>query len=216
MWSPPTPRCSSRSTGSVAVRAIAERVQRAKDAGAVGLIVTTDWSFSHGRDWGSPTIPERVDLRTIARMAPEVITKPSWLWSFGPQSATPRPAGPQSGSARVSRARRSLRAYGEWMGTPPPTWDDIAWLRELWGGAVHAQGRDGASTTPDAPVGRRCVGDLGIQSRRQQSRWHPGSGAGTAGDRRRGSATKSRCCSTEASGGAATSSKRWRWAREPS
>src|SRR6201999_1964361 len=25
-------------------------------------------------------------------------------------------------------------AYGEWMGTPPPTWEDIAWLRELWGG----------------------------------------------------------------------------------
>ena len=39
--------------------AIAERVQRAKDAGAVGLISTTDWSFSHGRDWGSPKIPER-------------------------------------------------------------------------------------------------------------------------------------------------------------
>src|ERR1700755_1301501 len=34
--------------------AIAERVQRAKDAGAVGLIATTDWSFSHGRDWSSP------------------------------------------------------------------------------------------------------------------------------------------------------------------
>jgi len=68
--------------------AIAERVQRAKDAGAVGLIVTTDWSFSHGRDWGSPIIPERVGLRTIARMAPEVITKPSWLWSFGRRSSS--------------------------------------------------------------------------------------------------------------------------------
>ncbi|ETB25801.1 mycofactocin system heme/flavin oxidoreductase MftD, partial [Mycobacterium avium subsp. paratuberculosis 10-5975] len=31
--------------------AIAERVERARQAGAVGLIVTTDWSFSHGRDW---------------------------------------------------------------------------------------------------------------------------------------------------------------------
>ena len=44
--------------------AIAERVQRAKEAGAVGLIVTTDWSFSHGRDWGSPKIPEQMNLRT--------------------------------------------------------------------------------------------------------------------------------------------------------
>jgi L-lactate dehydrogenase (cytochrome) len=32
---------------------IAARVQRAKDAGAAGLIVTTDWSFSHGRDWAA-------------------------------------------------------------------------------------------------------------------------------------------------------------------
>src|ERR1700744_2992776 len=38
--------------------AIAQRVERARQAGAVGLIVTTDWSFSHGRDWGSPAIPE--------------------------------------------------------------------------------------------------------------------------------------------------------------
>src|SRR6201987_4766017 len=33
------------------------RMERARAAGAVGLIITTDWSFSHGRDWGSPTIP---------------------------------------------------------------------------------------------------------------------------------------------------------------
>ena len=44
--------------------AIAARVERARAAGAVGLIVTTDWSFSHGRDWGSPKIPEEMNLRT--------------------------------------------------------------------------------------------------------------------------------------------------------
>jgi len=36
---------------------------RAKEAGAVGLIATTDWSFSHGRDWGSPKISEQMNLR---------------------------------------------------------------------------------------------------------------------------------------------------------
>ena len=56
--------------------AIAERVQRARDAGAVGLIATTDWSFSHGRDWGSPKIPEQMNLRTMVRMLPEGITRP--------------------------------------------------------------------------------------------------------------------------------------------
>jgi isopentenyl diphosphate isomerase/L-lactate dehydrogenase-like FMN-dependent dehydrogenase len=38
-----------------------QRMQRAKQAGAVGLIATLDWSFSMGRDWGSPEIPEKVD-----------------------------------------------------------------------------------------------------------------------------------------------------------
>src|SRR5215212_8776302 len=33
------------------------RVERARHAGAVGLIVTLDWSFVHSRDWGSPKIP---------------------------------------------------------------------------------------------------------------------------------------------------------------
>ncbi|HEY1615976.1 MAG TPA: alpha-hydroxy-acid oxidizing protein, partial [Streptosporangiaceae bacterium] len=36
------------------------RVQRARAAGACGLILTLDWTFSHGRDWGSPVIPERL------------------------------------------------------------------------------------------------------------------------------------------------------------
>lgn len=59
--------------------AIAARAERARAAGAVGLIVTTDWSFSHGRDWGSPKIPEKMDLKTMLKMSPEVLTKPRWF-----------------------------------------------------------------------------------------------------------------------------------------
>jgi pre-mycofactocin synthase len=33
---------------------IAGRIDRARAAGAVGLIVTLDWTFSPSRDWGSP------------------------------------------------------------------------------------------------------------------------------------------------------------------
>ncbi len=33
------------------------RMERARSAGCVGLIATLDWSFSHGRDWGSPSHP---------------------------------------------------------------------------------------------------------------------------------------------------------------
>jgi len=60
-----------------------QRMQRAHAAGAVGLIATTDWSFSMGRDWGSPEIPEKVDLKTMVRMAPQVATKGRWLYQWG-------------------------------------------------------------------------------------------------------------------------------------
>src|SRR6476646_1242289 len=62
--------------------AIAARAERARAAGAVGLIVTTDWSFSHGRDWGSPKIPEKMDLKTMVKMSPEVLTKPRWFYQW--------------------------------------------------------------------------------------------------------------------------------------
>ena len=66
-----------------------QRMQRARDAGAVGLIATLDWSFSMGRDWGSPEIPEQVDLRTMVRLAPKVVTKPRWLYEFGRPACSP-------------------------------------------------------------------------------------------------------------------------------
>src|ERR1700733_6595309 len=107
---------------------IAARVERAREAGAVGLIVTTDWSFSHGRDWGSPKIPEQMDLRTMLRMAPEVIARPGWLWRFGKTLRPPDLRVPNL-ARRGEPGPPFFAAYGEWMGTPPPTWADIAWLR---------------------------------------------------------------------------------------
>jgi L-lactate dehydrogenase (cytochrome) len=31
-------------------------------------------------------------------------------------------------------------AYGQWMGSAPPTWHDLAWLREQWGGPFMIKG----------------------------------------------------------------------------
>ncbi len=142
---------------------IAGRVQRAKEAGAVGLILTTDWSFSHGRDWGSPKIPERVDLRTILRMSPEVITKPRWLWSFGKHLRPPDLRVPNL-SHRGEPGPTFFEAYGQWMGTPPPTWEDIAWLREQWGGPFMLKGMvrvDDAKRAVDAGVSAISVSNHG-------------------------------------------------------
>ena len=70
--------------------AIAQRVQRAREAGAVGLILTTDWSFSHGRDWGSPKIPEQMDLRTAVRMLPDGLDQAGLALAVG-EDACGRP-----------------------------------------------------------------------------------------------------------------------------
>ncbi|MCH9641464.1 MAG: mycofactocin biosynthesis FMN-dependent deaminase MftD [Actinomycetia bacterium] len=142
---------------------IAERVQRAKEAGAVGLIATTDWSFSHGRDWGSPKIPERMNLATMLRMSPEVATKPRWLWGFGKGLRPPDLRVPNLGR-RGEAGPTFFQAYGEWMGTPPPTWEDIAWLRELWGGPFLLKGMvrvDDAKRAIDAGVSAITVSNHG-------------------------------------------------------
>lgn len=119
--------------------AIARRVERAREAGAVGLILTTDWSFSHGRDWGSPKIPEQMNLRTTVRMMPTGLTKPVWLWEWAKTLRPPDLRVPNQ-APRGEPGPPFFAAYGEWMNTPPPTWEDVAWLRELWGGRFMLKG----------------------------------------------------------------------------
>ncbi|MFA4080359.1 pre-mycofactocin synthase MftD [Mycobacteroides salmoniphilum] len=118
---------------------VAQRIQRAKDAGAVGLIATLDWSFSHGRDWGSPSIPEKMNLRSMIRLAPEVVTRPGWLWSFGKKMNIPDLRVPNQ-AARGEAGPPFFDAYGQWMGTPAPTWDDVQWMREQWDGPFMLKG----------------------------------------------------------------------------
>jgi len=118
---------------------IAQRADRARAAGAVGLIVTTDWSFSHGRDWGSPKIPEKMDYRTAIKMSPQGLIRPGWFLEWAKTLKPPSLTVPNQGR-RGEAGPPFFAAYGEWMGTPPPTWEDIAWLREYWGGPFMLKG----------------------------------------------------------------------------
>ncbi|MGH9019595.1 MAG: pre-mycofactocin synthase MftD [Acidimicrobiales bacterium] len=129
--------------------AIAARVERARAAGAKGLILTLDWSFSHGRDWGSPWIPQRMDLRAMLRSAPEALARPAWLWSFVRTGHIPTLLTPNM--AVDGHTPTFFEAYAEWMGTPPPSWEDVAWLAALWGGPFMVKG---VGRADDA---RRCV-----------------------------------------------------------
>ena len=118
---------------------ILARIERARSAGAAGLIVTLDWSFSHSRDWGSPTIPEQLDWKTMLRFAPEGIRHPRWLAGFVASGSLPDLRAPNMGP-KGEAGPTFFGAYGQWMMTPPPSWEDLAWLREQWDGPFMLKG----------------------------------------------------------------------------
>lgn len=118
--------------------AMLHRMERARAAGVKALITTTDWSYSFGRDWGSPEIPERMTFPAVYKMAPEGIRRPAWtaqwLKAGLPDLTVPNLKMPGQDAPTF------FGAYGEWSSTPPPSWDDLAWLRKEWGGPFLVKG----------------------------------------------------------------------------
>jgi heme/flavin dehydrogenase (mycofactocin system) len=138
------------------------RMARARAAGALGVILTLDWSFSHSRDWGSPHIPERLTFKEMLRFAPEALTHPRWLWSYLKAGHLPDLTVPNM--TVDGPAPTFFGAYGQWMQTPPPTWDDVRWLREQWGGPFMLKGvyrADEARRAVDAGVTAISVSNHG-------------------------------------------------------
>ncbi|MDQ1698104.1 MAG: pre-mycofactocin synthase [Frankiaceae bacterium] len=142
---------------------IVRRMNRARTAGATGLILTLDWSFSHGRDWGSPAIPQSMDLKTMVRFAPEVLTRPAYLMKYVKAGYVPDLTVPNL-AAPGQPAPTFFGAYGDWMQTPPATWDDVSWMREQWGGPFMLKGVircDDAKAAVDAGVSAISVSNHG-------------------------------------------------------
>ena len=142
---------------------MAARMERARKAGAVGIIVTLDWSFSFGRDWGSPRIPEKMTLQEMFRQVPATITRPAYLYEWLRSGAIPDltvPNLPVGGAP----APTFFGAYGQWMGSTPPSWEDVAWLRSQWAGPFMLKGVtriDDAKRAVDAGVSAISVSNHG-------------------------------------------------------
>jgi heme/flavin dehydrogenase (mycofactocin system) len=139
------------------------RMTRAKEAGAVGIIVTLDWSFSFGRDWGSPRIPEKMTFQEMLRQAPTALSRPAWFYAWLRSGAIPDltvPNLPVGGAP----APTFFGAYGQWMATTPPSWEDVAWLRTQWDGPFMLKGVtrvDDAKRAVDAGVSAISVSNHG-------------------------------------------------------
>jgi pre-mycofactocin synthase len=132
---------------------ILARAERARRAGIKTLAVTLDWSFSHARDWGSPWIPDKMDWRAIMRYAPQGLARPGYVLNYLRHGGLPDLTVPNMADPGHP-APTFFQAYRQWMQTPPPTWSDIAWLREQWHGPFLVKG---AMRPDDA---RRAI-DLG-------------------------------------------------------
>jgi L-lactate dehydrogenase (cytochrome)/glycolate oxidase len=116
-----------------------QRLERAQAADAKGIILTLDWSFSNGRDWGSPWIPEKINLKAMVKLAPEVIVKPGYLWRFAKSGKFPDLSTPNMAPVGTTPPT-FFGAYYEWMQSALPTWDDVAWLRSQWSGPFMVKG----------------------------------------------------------------------------
>ena len=178
------------------------RMERAKSGRRGRHHRHPDWSFSHGRDWGSPSIPEQMNFKTMLRFAPEGLARPRWLQEFRrtkiPDLTVPNMVQPGRAGADLLRRLRRVDADA------PAELGRRRVAARAVGRPVHAQGRH--------PSRRR---EAGRRRRRQRRSRSPTTAATTSTARRprsgccrqspKRSATRSRCCSTAASAAAATS-----------
>jgi heme/flavin dehydrogenase (mycofactocin system) len=128
---------------------IEARVEAARAAGAKALIVTLDWSHTPRRDWGVPPAPPSdMGPRTMATLAPEALSRPLWFASYLRRGRIPELKVPNLFAPDGSVPFFGT-AWSEFENTPAPTWADVKWLRELWGGPFMVKG---VNTIKDAKL----------------------------------------------------------------
>lgn len=130
-------------------------IERARQAGCRVLVVTADLADNTmGNDRRPvPSPPGRVDLAAALRFAPQMALRPAWAVNFlrgGLTLNAPNAPGRDGHPMLMSEGGVALREH-------PPTWDDIAWIREQWDGPLVLKG---VTSTEDA---RRAV-DAGVDA----------------------------------------------------
>ncbi|HEY3737625.1 MAG TPA: alpha-hydroxy acid oxidase [Jatrophihabitans sp.] len=114
-------------------------IDRAREAGCRALLVTLDSAVQSRREKlaAGRGVPSRVSLRTALQWAPETLVRPKWLWDYmqdGFRLEVPNvrsaPDGPPLSAAEASASMRQAA----------PTWADLEWIRERFGGPIAAKG----------------------------------------------------------------------------
>lgn len=120
---------------------IAKRVEDAKQQGATALIVTLDWSHTPRRDGGVPPAPPSdMGLKTMMQFGPPVLMKPRYLSRFLRKGRIPSITVPNLWGKDKNDIPSFGTAWSEFETTPAPTWEDVKWIRDLWGGPFMVKG----------------------------------------------------------------------------
>ena len=80
-----------------------------------------------------------MNLRTILRFGPQTLRHPRWFLSFARTGRAPDLSTPNM-VPKGQVGPTFFGAYGQWMQTPPPSWEDLRWLRREWGGPFMVKG----------------------------------------------------------------------------
>lgn len=129
-------------------------IERAKAAGCSALMLTLDLQIlgqRHKDLKNRMTAPPRLTLRNLLNMA----TKPRWC--MGMLATSRRNFGNIIGHAKGVDNLSSLSAWSAEQLDPTLSWDDVAWVKQQWGGKLIVKGIMDAE---DA----RMAADLGVDA----------------------------------------------------
>jgi len=109
----------------------------ARQAGCRVLLVTMDVAGVAPSDRMNRTLPSSITVRTALEFLPQAWRTPRWLISFLRGGLTMHaPNAPRKSNGEEYR----LADIGGLIVATPPTWDDLAWIREQWRGPLVLKG----------------------------------------------------------------------------
>ena len=118
-----------------------QMVARARDLRFGAIVVTMDTPIPGDRRRESRyglSPPLRFDRRTVTKMAPFVAAHPSWLLDHALDGFQLQLAN-ALGLVHGGRPLTAEDALLQWLANPP-TWEDIPWIRDQFGGPVIVKG----------------------------------------------------------------------------
>src|SRR5579859_2638677 len=107
----------------------AQAMELARNAGCRVLIVTVDVAGVAPSDRTGRPLPRSLRAAEVLRFLPEALRRPRWLMSFLRDGLTMHaPNAPR----KPDGDKYGLAEIGALIVRTPPSWDDLAWIRDQW------------------------------------------------------------------------------------